>query len=171
MSTKSPNDCEAITQTLHTYCRAVDDRDVDLLSSHVYAPDAVDVRREDRRHEGIEAIIAMFRSSWSTLEATFHQLSNVEVQLGPSGRTASAHSYVVAAHWMLSSGGAGTYRPADNLLAGGYVDRLELRDNGWRIVRRQPFKRGPGGLLIGTMPESFHGFGGVGKAAWQDHVD
>ncbi|CNG60071.1 Uncharacterised protein [Mycobacterium tuberculosis] len=110
----------------------------------------------------------MFRSSWAAIEATFHQVTNVEIHIDSSGRTARAHSYVVASHWMLSDAGKGPYRPADSVLAGGYVDAFEFLPQGWRIVRRQPFRRGPGGLLFGYMPESFYGFGGDVKATWED---
>ncbi|CNE43963.1 Uncharacterised protein [Mycobacterium tuberculosis] len=54
MNGQKPTGREAIEQVLHTYCRAVDERDTELLAQAVYAPHAIDRRRADKQYEGID---------------------------------------------------------------------------------------------------------------------
>jgi len=93
------------------------------------------------------------------LEATVHLLSNVVIEL--DGDSARASSRVQACHWFAATAGLGPVRASECVLVASYEDRLRRLPQGWRITHRQVTVGGPGGLLSGTMPAAFAGFGGI----------
>ena len=151
-------DIAAITWVLHEYCRGIDEHRVEEMVAAVYLPDAVDYRRIDRILRGHGQIRQMFLNAVAVIEATMHQLSNIQITV--SGDTATSFSYVQANHWMVSTSDRGPIRPVDCTLAGTYTDEFVRTTAGWRIASRRVGYLGPSGLLVGTMPDSFHGFAG-----------
>jgi ketosteroid isomerase-like protein len=152
------SDVEAVRAVLHAYCRWLDARDVPTLLDQVYAVDAVDDRRRTVLR-GHGAIGEYFDRAEAIVESTAHFLVNVDIQV--SGDTARASSRVLASHWFLDQAHLGPARPSDCVLIGTYDDVLQRLPQGWRITRRTVGALGPGGLLMGRMPEAFRGFGGA----------
>jgi len=154
----SSSDVEAVRAVLHAYCRLLDARDVPTLLDQVYAVDAVDDRRRTVLR-GHKAIGEYFEGAESIIEATAHFLVNVDIEV--TGKTARAASRVLASHWFLNRAHVGPVRPSDCVLIGTYDDALERLPQGWRITHRTVGALGPGGLLMGEMPDLFRGFGGA----------
>ena len=148
-----------VLRTLHAYCRLLDERRVPDLVAQVYTEDAVDDRQRGAPLRGRAEIGTYFERALERLRATAHILSNVDVVLDPSGRTAEATSRVTAYHWSdpAPTGAGGV---ADFVLLGTYTDRLRLTDGGWLIEHRIVGALGPGGLAAGALPAVFAGFGG-----------
>jgi ketosteroid isomerase-like protein len=162
ISTESTaTDVEAVRGVLHAYCRLLDARDLPGLLDQVYAFDAVDDRRRAVLH-GHEAIREYFERAGSIIEGTAHFLVNVDIAV--TGDEARASSRVLASHWFLDQAHLGPVRPSDCVLIGTYDDRLRRLPQGWRITRRTVGALGPGGLLMGQMPDAFRGFGGAPAA-------
>jgi ketosteroid isomerase-like protein len=162
ISTESTaTDVEAVRGVLHAYCRLLDARDLPGLLDQVYAVDAVDDRRRAVLH-GHEAIREYFERAGSIIEGTAHFLVNVDIAV--TGDEARASSRVLASHWFLDQAHLGPVRPSDCVLIGTYDDRLRRLPQGWRITRRTVGALGPGGLLMGQMPDAFRGFGGAPAA-------
>jgi hypothetical protein len=120
-------DREAIRDCLLRYCRAVDRRDERLLTS-VYWPEAAD------DHLFFKGTAAQF-IPWAMqllagMAQTMHLLGNmlIDIEL-PSARV---ETYFVAYH--KRDGAAGGL--VDNTMGGRYLDRLEKRDDEWRIAER-----------------------------------
>jgi ketosteroid isomerase-like protein len=123
-------DREAIRDCLTTYCRGIDRRDVDLVRE-VYWPDATDDHAMMPPMSAQEFISNMeqMRNS-KDLEATQHLLSNILIDV--VGTTAYVESYVNAYHRFRRDNGE-----RYDLVAGArYLDRMEKRDDEWRIARR-----------------------------------
>lgn len=153
------DDCDAIRDILHRYCRHLDARDTAALLSDVYTVDAVDDRRRGAPLRGHAELRAYFDRALVGLEATAHLLSNIEIDV--TGDNARALSRVLACHWFLNAASDGWVRPSECVLVAEYSDRLTRLPQGWRITHRTLTALGPGGLLAGTMPDTFAGFGGV----------
>ena len=154
------SEADQVRRTLYTYCRTLDERDLDALMNLVYLADAVDDRQRGEPLSGHGQIRAYFERAFEQVAATAHLLSNIEVTI--DGERASAYSRVTAYHWLH---GTDPVRAADFVLLGSYDDELVRTPDGWRISRRVVGALGPSGLVAGQLPAVFAGFGGSGAAA------
>ncbi len=152
-------DTAGVRRTLHAYCRLLDERRLDELVATVYTADAIDDRQRGAAMRGRAEICAYFERAMTNLRATAHLLSNVDVTLDPTGRTAEATSRVTAYHWS-EPAPAGSTGAADFVLLGTYTDRLCRSAGGWLIQHRVVGALGPNGLAVGALPPVFAGFGG-----------
>jgi hypothetical protein len=120
-------DREAIRDCLYRYCRGVDRCDEDMLRS-AYWEDAVDDHClfAGRREELIAWVMPLLRAR----EATQHTLSNPLIRV--HGDHADVESYFQGYH-VLREGEA----LRATLQGGRYLDRMEKRDDEWRIARRK----------------------------------
>ncbi len=157
--TTAVDDRSDIEDVLHLYCTLLDNRRPDLLVTEVYAPDAVDDRRRGTLRQGTEELQDYFTAALGVLEATVHLLSNVVIRL--DGEDARASSRVQACHWFAATARLGPVRACECVLVATYDDEFHRFSYGWRITRRQVTVGGPGGLLTGTMPAAWAGFGGI----------
>ena len=153
-------DEDEVRRTLHTYCRMLDERDLDELMRRVYLPDAVDDRKRGVPLRGHEQIRGYFARSFEHVASTAHMLSNVDVTI--DGDRATAYSRVTAYHWTF---GGEPVREADFVVLGSYDDELVRTDEGWRIATRVVSALGQAGLSQGVLPPVFAGFGGARATA------
>lgn len=121
-------DREAIRDCLIRYARATDRCDADLLAS-VFWPDA------QTDYEGFHiGAVGDYLAKTATatrdfMEQTAHLVGNMLIEI--DGDSARAETYVFAFHRLPMDGG-----PQDLLLGARYLDRLEKRDDYWRIASR-----------------------------------
>jgi SnoaL-like domain len=121
-------DREAIRDCFLRYCRGVDRVDVDLMLS-AFWPDATD------QHGNFEARSAQ---GWvnqaleglKTLDLTSHVMGNILIDI--QGDTACVESYICTIHVARKPTG----ERYDHLSASRFVDRMEKRDDEWRIKTR-----------------------------------
>jgi hypothetical protein len=120
-------DIQAITDVVHTYARAVDRLDADLLRT-VYHVDGTDDHGifVGTAHDYVPWVID-YVGRWVS---THHDISNVMVTFD------SPVVAYVECHW------TGWYRipdgdrHVDQVACGRYLDRFEHRDGAWRIAHR-----------------------------------
>lgn len=120
----------AITNAMHLYCRGLDRRDAESLSS-AFWPDAivnvgggVDVTGTQFAEFAIPAIKRMF-------DKTMHRISNIILE--GDGARATSECSLLAYHAFRQETG-----PVRDFLVGGrYLDQWEKRSGAWRMVRRQ----------------------------------
>jgi hypothetical protein len=120
-------DREAIRHCLMRYCRGIDRLDRELLDS-VYWPDATDdhIIYSGNASGFINFVIDVL----SQLDQTQHLVGNVLIDMsGPD--MASSESVFQAFHRLPGAVGA-----SDLFVGGRYVDRLEKRNDEWRILAR-----------------------------------
>lgn len=134
---------EGVTRTMLDYCECVDEgRAADF--AQLFTEDAV-FAESAKPAIGREQIERRFRRLLSSLTATSHHLSNVRVEPGTDGRTASARAYVYA--WHQANDGS------QFEVWGRYVDQLRLEDDGrWRFTQRQVLVAGAHGIDASTFP-------------------
>ena len=120
-------DREAIRDCLYRYARGVDRCDEQMLRS-AYWDDAIDDHClfVGGREELITWVLPLLRA----MDASQHTIGNIFIRL--HGDHADVESYYHGYHRV--SDGAKT---ADSIQAGRYVDRLEKRNDEWRIARRK----------------------------------
>src|SRR5262245_60796358 len=118
-------DREAIRDCLFRYCRGIDRSDADMLRS-AYWPGAMDY------HTGFNGTVEQF-GEWgmprvAVMEQNMHMIGNILILL--DGATAAVESYL----WSVS------VRPGESarqmMVCGRYLDRVEKRDDKWRIAER-----------------------------------
>lgn len=126
-------DRQEITDLLHTYCRAVDRGDENLLRS-VYHPDASDDRGPGIFQGTAQEFVAWCMGVLHNVKLTHHLLTNIRIDL--RGDTALAESYFLAYHRLDKPTGK-----EDVVVGGRYLDRLERRPGGptgvWKIAHRK----------------------------------
>ncbi len=134
---------EGVTRTLLDYCECVDEgRPAEFAL--LFADDGV-FADSAKPAVGREQIERRFRRLLASLTATSHHLSNVRVEPGADGRTASARSYVYAWH---QAGDGSQFE-----VWGRYVDQLRLDDDGrWRFTHRQILVAGGRGVDVSAFP-------------------
>jgi hypothetical protein len=120
-------DREAIRETLMSYPRALDRIDMDIAAK-VYWPEAVD------DHAGMfDGKMAEHRKiierNLRTAEATQHFYCNMLIEI--DGSEARTETYAIAYHGHDNDGQKSTW-----IIGGRALDRLEKRDDEWRIVER-----------------------------------
>ena len=122
-------DREKIRDVLMSYCRGVDRRDYDLITS-AYHPDAWD--DHGNFEGGPEAVVAKVAKDppGAVTTSSTHLIGNIRIEL--EGDVARVESYFVAYKALVLDGR--TYTTAR---AGRYLDRFERRECGWRIARRK----------------------------------
>lgn len=119
-------DREAIRDCLFRYCRGIDRLDADLLRD-VYWADAIDEHTGfiGSGDEFIEFVIPILKP----LEQTMHMLGNILIAI--NGDFASSEAYFHAFHRIPQDGNA-----RDLIVGGRYLDKMEKRDDEWRIAHR-----------------------------------
>jgi len=123
-------DRQAIADTLHAYCRLVDQNRPDETAELFTADCTWKYRRgDDAVQTGREALAAHMARSLVGMRATSHHLSNIEVTFTGPG-TAHVDSYVSAVHWFDDN------RPEFQIWAR-YHDGFVKTADGWRIADRR----------------------------------
>lgn len=141
-----------IERLLVRYCTLIDAKDIDALVDHIFAPDA-----EDNHGLGVwkgrEGLHAGFTAVMDRFAGTVHQLANFVIDV--DGDTATSVVYVTGWHWLPREGverePAGP--AADFAVVGAYHDRIERRQEGWRIVHRTFRQVGFSVLGVGDLPD------------------
>jgi len=148
----------AIARVLTEYCYLIDLDQVDRLIPEVFDPEATG----DYGFGEMSApeMVAMISRLHGNFEALGHFLSNVTVDVDPSGDRAKSKSYVTAWHWLKETSGKGRMRPAEFVAVGIYEDQFVRRGTAWRIIRRTTLPIG-GVVGIGRMPDNVVGISGV----------
>jgi len=142
-------DKQACGQVMMTYCRGIDHRDEALLRS-VFHADAY------HRH-GFEGpsnapgrggkagepadFVEYALGVLATHKRTHHQLGNIFVEVEPDGCTAYTEAYFTAFHRQRAIGdpkaGPNAFdTEMDYWVGGRYMDRMEKRDDVWKIAYR-----------------------------------
>jgi 3-phenylpropionate/cinnamic acid dioxygenase small subunit len=121
-------DRQAIVDLTVAYTWALDTRQPELLSE-VFSEDATALLR-GVACEGREAIVTRISGAILRLDATQHLVGNHQVEI--EGDRATCRCHLQSQHVKAGTEGG------DNFLIGGiYLDELERRPEGWRIVRRE----------------------------------
>ena len=119
-------DREAIRDCLFRYCRGIDRLDDELLHD-VYWQDAID-EHAGFIGSGEEFIVHVFKAL-GPLDQTMHALQNILIEI--DGDVARIESYFHAFHRIPEAAG-----PRDLIVGGRYLDRMEKREDIWRIAYR-----------------------------------
>lgn len=120
-------DREAIRECLYRYCRGIDRLDAEMLYD-VYWPEAIDDHTSfvGTGHEFVDYALPVL----GAMDQTMHKLGNILIEI--HGDSANTESYFQAFHRLRGEG-----KTRQDLIVGGrYVDRLEKRDDCWRIADR-----------------------------------
>ncbi len=121
---------QAIEDVLLAYATALDGRDWSALE-HVFSLDAVaDYGSDIGVFEGRAAVVGVVSDFLGRCGTTQHMITNIRIELSPHG-VAGARCYLQATH-----AGSGAHVGQTMMVWGEYVDRLEQRPEGWRIVHR-----------------------------------
>ena len=117
---------QAILDALITHSRGIDRADEKILK-RAYWPDAeVDYGAfKGNAHQFAEKIGTTLTSQY---ELTQHSLGQIHIEIDDG--TAKTETYVHARHLFIGA-------EEELNFAGRYLDKLELRDNEWRIIHRQ----------------------------------
>jgi SnoaL-like protein len=156
------SDREEIRDVLFRYARGIDRLDLALVRS-CYHPDAHDDHGAFRGD--LEGFLAWVGDVLSFFESTMHFIGNQLIEL--DGDVAHTESYCVAYHRRGAHDGQEAY---DLLTALRYVDRLERRDEAWRIADRVCVfdwsRRDP---IVGewAMDGAVRGQRGAGDPVWR----
>jgi hypothetical protein len=127
-SIRDITDKQAITEVLFTYCRGVDRRDREILSS-AYWPDAYDDRGE--AFQGYLPAFLDFAMALVREMKTVHTVANILIELR-SSTSARSESYGLNYHSLIIDDS-----PTDVVAGVRYLDELEKRSGQWRILRRR----------------------------------
>lgn len=119
-------DREAIRDVIYRYARAVDRNDKQLLES-VYWPDAIDERDSftGSRDEFVAWVLPQLHRVASVAQ---HLIGNILIRV--DGDMAAVESYLHG--YMRMRDG-----DQDIVFGGRYIDRMEKRDQEWRIIHRR----------------------------------
>jgi len=118
-----------ISEVLYRYGHALDSRDWDMLREQVFAPDAVADFLAHGIKDGVEEIVELIAGVLTGLDVSQHLIATPIIDL--EGDRATSRCYLQAQHVFEGAPGGDQF-----IVAGTYVDELERRDNGWRIVKR-----------------------------------
>lgn len=124
------DDRAAIVDLHHSYARAVDRNEFELLRQ-VFSPDVV-AEYADRRVEGVEAVIDMLAKSHSTMSHTRHRMLDFEIACCGDRAT----SRVAKRNTLTSRPDGSSPDGVESVVVGHYLDDLVRTEDGWRIVRR-----------------------------------
>jgi ketosteroid isomerase-like protein len=127
------SDRQAIAELLAEYCRALDLMDLDAIAGVFTADCRVEYGPEARlTSHGAAGVAKSLERMWRWAR-TSHHLSNIQIEF-ESADGARAVSYVIAWHER-PDGSTAT-------VLGQYHDRLQRRDEGWRIAERRMLMNG-----------------------------
>jgi ketosteroid isomerase-like protein len=121
-------DKQAIREAIARYCRGVDRGDAGLMSS-AYHPDAID-DRGFATYTGETVGQQMVDAMRDRMVMTSHHLTTQSIEV--LGSQAGAETYYLGVHVTRTPEG-----DRRMMTSGRYLDRLERRDDEWRIVHRQ----------------------------------
>lgn len=119
----------AVEDLLLAYATALDSRDWPALEQ-VFSADAVADYRGIGVFEGRPALVGVIADFLGRCGATQHMITNMRVECS-SADVARARCYLQATH-----AGKDAYAGQTMTVWGEYVDRVERRPEGWRIVHR-----------------------------------
>lgn len=123
---------QAITEVLYRYCRSLDRMDVALYGT-VFAPGAP-LDYGDYFSGTAEEFRDWVWAAHESMQAHSHQITNVLVELDPSGDAAVSEAYITVCLRTRPAGGAVT----DIVDRGRYLDRWSRGPNKeWRIAARR----------------------------------
>lgn len=117
-----------IERVQHTYARAVDRRDWDLLRD-VFHADAID--EHGPYHGDVDGLVKFLEVQLADVESTTHQMGNCLVEHVTEG-VARVETYATCVHRHVRADGSAV----DLSFWVRYLDRFERRDGGWRIADR-----------------------------------
>ena len=149
-------DRESIRDCLYRYCRGIDRLDVELMLS-AYWPDATDEHGNfvaNSAQEFVDHAVPILEG----IELTTHFLGNILIDV--KGDAAFVESYIQAFHRMRRPDGS-SY---DHMSSSRFIDRMEKRDDQWRIRRRVVVRdwfrefADSGDWASGAFPQA-HGYG------------
>jgi 3-phenylpropionate/cinnamic acid dioxygenase small subunit len=120
-----------INQVLLQYATLLDARNWTGLDE-VFTADASVNYHGVGAFEGRPAIVGVIQGFLDKCGPTQHMIGNVRVSV--DGKEASARCYLQATH-----AGQGSHAGKTMTVWGEYRDRLQLRQEGWRIVHRELF--------------------------------
>jgi hypothetical protein len=142
-------DKQACAEVMMTYCRAIDHRDEELLRSvfhpgsqhrHRFIGPSSDPSRPSKPGEPGD-FVAYALAVLATHLRTHHQLGNIFIEVEPGGRVAYTEAYFTAYHRLRPKGDPLASPTAydtemDVWVGGRYMDRMEKRDDVWKIANR-----------------------------------
>lgn len=144
-----------VRRVLAAYTYYYDGGDFASLSN-VFADDAV-LHNLLGEHRGIDAVIAAVSQLGSMLEVRRHLITNITIGLtGPNSAESVCYLFSVAQLTKDAARAAGGPDRIEYISTGGYFDRLERRDVGWRIVERRI--SAPFGHRVESFPDDFDRF-------------
>ncbi|MAT92147.1 MAG: hypothetical protein CME59_06065 [Halioglobus sp.] len=120
-------DKQAITELVHTYCRAADRHDYDLMRS-LYHADAIDDHGSFFKGLAMD-FIDQLPAIQEPMLILHHNVTTVNIAL--DGDYAEGEIYILAFHQVATEGG-----PMDLLIGGRYLDRYAKRDGDWKFSER-----------------------------------
>ena len=129
---------EQIRDRLHLYCKGIDRRDYELVRS-CFADDHY------HDHGGFKGtrdeFVAGAAGLLEKIPATHHSITNVHITFSECGTRASSEANFVAYHRIEAGHTEGFAIPmngkaTDWIVAGRYLDQMELRDGTWLIIKR-----------------------------------
>lgn len=120
-------DKQAITELIHTYCRAADRHDHALLRT-LYHPDAIDDHGAFFKGLAME-FIDQLPAIQAPMLILHHNVTTVNIAL--DGDYAEGEVYVLAYHQVATEDA-----PMDLLIGGRYFDKYERRDGVWKFSYR-----------------------------------
>ena len=140
-------DKQACAEVMMTYCRAIDHRDEELLRSvfhpgsqhrHGFVGPSSDPSRPSTPEQPGD-FVAYALGVLATHTRTHHQLGNIFIEV--EGDVAYTEAYFTAYHRMRPKGDPQAAPNAfdtemDVWVGGRYMDRMERRDNMWKITHR-----------------------------------
>ena len=120
-------DREKIRDCLYRYSQGADRCDTEMMKS-AYWPDATDTHGafDGNAMDFVDRTIPFIRS----MEQVSHLLGNILIRI--EGTTAKVESYLHAFHSLKGEAG----EPYDIVLGARFLDRMEKRDDEWRISKR-----------------------------------
>ena len=120
----------AIGNALRSYCRGIDRLDGALVAAAFHpGAELIDYGPAPLHIEAFveHAMVSLSRK----FESTQHRISNITIELDPTSSFAKVETYVLAFHVQQDG-----ERRLLHTFNGRYIDRFEVHDDVWRIVRR-----------------------------------
>jgi ketosteroid isomerase-like protein len=144
------DDVQAIKNLIYSYAELLDTGDLEAMGT-LFTHAVVHMSGGDHSLRGADAVRELIEQTVQLYEGipqTKHLITNVIVDIEPTGSTAVARSYYCA----LQAVPQGTLRP---ILAGRWHDRFEQTDGRWRFTDRTIYND-----LVGDVSRHLKGAGG-----------